>query len=221
MAAGAGRRTFFLRNDVEARAKLMKIDNDLNLPPEEWLRLLAILALAEEWGRLSEWLMELTPIAEKLRLQNMEQFYQYWDIVIVHMPELEQRMWEPLMRSLPYSSAIYQQKLLLHGKWQQWIDYQLSKASEPLSFRVSVLAPIEKHDPALLLPYYHQAVERYILLKNRADYKSAVKLLKRLAKLYKKTKNEERWETFITAFASRNSRLRALQEELRKGKLIE
>jgi hypothetical protein len=34
-------------------------------------------------------------------------------------------------------------------------------------------------------------------------------------------KNEERWETFIDAFSSRHSRLRALQEELRKGKLIE
>ena len=100
------------------------------------------------------------------------------------------------------------------------MDYQLSIGKEPLDFRVSVMQPIEKHEPELLLPFYHQAVERYILLKNRVSYKAAVKLLKRLSKLYKKIKQEERWEQFITAFASRHSRLRALQEELRKGKLI-
>lgn len=63
-------------------------------------------------------------------------------------------------------------------------------------------------------------MERHVLLKNRSGYKAAVKLLKRLAKLYKKLKREERWEEFIIVFSSRHSRLRALQEELRKGKLI-
>jgi uncharacterized Zn finger protein len=82
------------------------------------------------------------------------------------------------------------------------------------------LQPIEKDAPELLLPFYHQAVERYIAHKNRDGYKAAVKLLKRLSKIYKKMKREEPWEQFITALAVRNSRLRALQEELRKGKLI-
>ncbi|MNT90218.1 hypothetical protein D3C72_2310820 [compost metagenome] len=59
-----------------------------------------------------------------------------------------------------------------------------------------------------------------MLEKNRHSYKAAVKLMKRLAKLYKKLKREERWEEFLEVFTSRNSRLRALQEELRKGKLI-
>ncbi|MNH35848.1 hypothetical protein D3C79_965770 [compost metagenome] len=71
-----------------------------------------------------------------------------------------------------------------------------------------------------MLPFYHQAVERFVLEKNRHSYKAAVKLMKRLAKLYKKLKREERWEEFLEVFTSRNSRLRALQEELRKGKLI-
>ncbi|MBJ8193002.1 hypothetical protein JDS79_40395, partial [Bacillus cereus] len=93
-----------------------------------------------------------------------------------------------LVGMLPFAGGMYEEALLAHEKWRSWIDYQLSIRSEPLSFRLSVLQPIEKNAPELLLRFYHQAVERYVLEKNRASYKAAVKLLKRLFKLYKKMK---------------------------------
>ncbi|MNY43599.1 hypothetical protein D3C86_1785730 [compost metagenome] len=129
-------------------------------------------------------------------------------------------MWSTLSAMLPLSGGIYEDKLLDHGKWRDWMDYQLSSGKVPSDFRVSDLQPVEKHAPELLLPFYHQAAERFVLEKNRHSYKAAVKLLKRLAKLYKKMKREERWGEFLDAFTTRHSRLRALQEELRKGKLI-
>ncbi|OME82262.1 hypothetical protein BK120_16540 [Paenibacillus sp. FSL A5-0031] len=211
---------FFLQRDEEACSKLKEISSGNELRPSDLFHVLTIMTEKEQWQRLSNWLVETKPYIEKSRINALEIFYSYWDDVIEHIPDAEQLMWAPLIQSLPYASSIYEGKLLRHAKWQQWIDYQLSTGTEPLDYRVGVFAPIEKHAPELLLPFYHQAVERYVLLKNRPGYKTAVKLLKRLAKLYKKRKDEERWETFITAFASNHSRLRALQEELRKGKLI-
>ncbi len=129
-------------------------------------------------------------------------------------------MWDSLVSLLPLTRELYEKKLMETGQWQRWMDFQLSLGSDPLEFRVTDLAPIDKGAPEALLPFYHQAVERYVLLKNRDGYKTAVKLLKRLAKLYKRLKRESRWEAFFDAFVDRHSRLRALQEELRKGKLL-
>ncbi|OBZ11355.1 hypothetical protein [Bacillus sp. FJAT-26390] len=211
---------FYLKRDEEAQAYLIELNKRSAVRPEDLFPMLEMLQTGEDWQRLKGWLVAAAPLVESARLNNLKSFYQYWDGVIAHIPQAEQLMWEPLVQMLPYTNTIYEEKLLHFAKWQQWIDFQISKGSEPLDYRVGVLAPIEKETPELLLPFFHQAAERYVLLKNRHGYKMAVKLLKRLSKLYKKMKNEERWETYITAFAARNSRLRALQEELRKGKLI-
>lgn len=129
-------------------------------------------------------------------------------------------MWRTLQEMLPFSRTVYEDALAAHGRWDRWIDLQMCMGRDPLSLRVTALKPVEKEAPELLLPFYHQAVERYVLQKNRDGYKAAAKLLKRLAKLYARLKKGERWALFIAAFASRNSRLRALQEELRKGDLL-
>ncbi len=181
---------------------------------------LQALSKSGAWPRLALWLETVGPWLSSYRKGSLEPYLVYWEKTVQHLPEAEPRMWETLLRMLPYSSDIYEQSLLTHGKWQQWMDYHLSAGREPADFRVSDLQPIEKHAPELLLPFYHQAVERNVLEKNRHSYKAAVRLLKRLDKLYKKLKQEDRWELFFTAFSRRHSRLRALQEELRKGKLL-
>ncbi|AJS60908.1 SWIM zinc finger family protein [Paenibacillus sp. IHBB 10380] len=211
---------FYLGQDQQAWALLQMANKTFTIPPDHVLHFLNVLYKAEVWSRMTEWLIQTGPLLSSHRKVNLSHYLVYWEALIQHQPEAEPHMWGTLVGMLPYSSPIYQEKLLTYNKWQQWMDYQLSTGKEPLDFRVAVLQPIEKHAPELLLPFYHQAVERYILHKNRDSYKAAVKLLKRLSKLYKKMKQEARWEEFITTFAGRHSRLRALQEELRKGKLI-
>jgi uncharacterized Zn finger protein len=130
-------------------------------------------------------------------------------------------MWQSLGELLPTTYRIIEDLYYEKRQWKPWIEMQIAQGYDPFTHRVHVLQPIEKESPELLLPYYHQAVEHYIRLKNRHDYKSAVRLLKRLEKVYKKMKQPERWEAFFTRFVSRFSRLRALQEELKKGKLLE
>ncbi|HEY4392320.1 MAG TPA: SWIM zinc finger family protein [Paenibacillus sp.] len=211
---------FYLAQDGPAWELLQQANKGAIIPPGRLLHFLHVLSSTEQWPRLQDWLINIGPMLSSLREEHLNEYVACWDKVIQHFPDAEQHLWNSLVDTLPYSKNIYEEALLTHGKWQQWMDYQLSIGKEPLDFRVSVMQPIDKNAPELLLPFYHQAVERYILLKNRASYKAAVKLLKRLSKLYKRLKQEERWEQFITAFASRHSRLRALQEELRKGKLI-
>lgn len=172
-----------------------------------------------DWTRLAYWLTEL---ADVLRQQqsNVQHYALYWEQVVAQLPEAESQMWIALEKLLPVGGRIYEEKLLAYGKWQLWMDYQLSAGNDPANYKVTELQPLENNAPEMLLPFYHQAVERHMAHKNRQGYKAAVKLLKRLAKLYKKMKQEPRWNEFIEQFAGRNSRLRALQEELRKGKLI-
>lgn len=211
---------FYLSQDQEASELLKAAHRITDISPDDLFLFLAHLSETEQWPRLAAWLFEIGPLLASHRYNYMKDYSFYWETALGQAPESEQRLWDALVRMLPYSGSVYETKMIEYAKWREWMDYQLSAGREPLEFRVSELQPLEKHAPEVLLPFFHQAVERYVAQKKRSSYKSAVKLLKRLAKLYKKMKQEERWDLFLGAFANRNSRLRALQEELRKGKLV-
>ncbi|BBH22950.1 hypothetical protein Back11_42950 [Paenibacillus baekrokdamisoli] len=211
---------FYLSQDQEAWSLLQTAGSSSVIRSEDLYSFLHELSDAKAWPRLVNWLVEAGPLLSSYRKGSMQPYSVYWERAVQALPEAEPQMWKSLVLMLPYSRDIYEETLITHGRWLQWMDYHLSTGSMPHDFRVSDLQPIEKQAPELLLPFYHQAVERFILEKNRHSYKAAVKLLKRLFKLYKKMKQEDRWELFFTAFSDRHSRLRALQEELRKGKLL-
>jgi len=207
-------------DDRSARDELADGGERSSLPPAHILNIAAWMCELESWPRLLYWLVESRSLFMDRRREGMRQYFDYWEMLVEQLPEAEAPMWETLGSMLPYSRSVYNDLLIRHRRWKQWMDLQLAIGRDPLELRATSLQPIEKEAPELLLPFYHQAVERYVLAKNRAGYKSAVKLLKRLAKLYKKLKQERRWSDFIESFTARHSRLRALQEELRKGKLI-
>jgi hypothetical protein len=210
----------YLARDAEALTLIARDGSRLMLKPEHLTPLLGYLEHAEQWVRLRDWLEVSGPLLVGVRSEDLTLYGDYWASVVAQLPEAETEMWRTLQAMLPFSRTVYEDALAAHGRWDRWIDLQMCMGQDPLSFRVTVLKPVEKDAPELLLPFYHQAVERYVLQKNRDGYKAAAKLLKRLAKLYARLKKGERWEQFIVAFSSRNSRLRALQEELRKGGLL-
>ncbi|MFF2479666.1 hypothetical protein [Paenibacillus sp. NPDC058071] len=210
----------YLARDAEALALLVRDESKLILKPEHLLPLLGILERAKQWGQLCDWLVETGPLLVGFHDEDLAPYGDFWAMVAVQLPEAEPAMWRTLQDMLPFSRTIYEDALSAYGRWDRWIDLQMCIGQDPLSFHATALKPIEKEAPELLLPFYHQAVERYVLQKNREGYKAAVKLLNRLAKLYVQLKKDERWEQFIDAFVSRNSRQRALQEELRKGGLL-
>jgi hypothetical protein len=129
--------------------------------------------------------------------------------------------WVQVMESLlPRSYYYYTAYLLQTGRYRQWVDLQLANRISPLNLYTMELRAIEDHDSGLLLPLYHQAAERAVLEKNRASYKTAVRLLKKLHAIYKQLGQDDRWEHYIYRLADKFSRLRAFQEELKKGKWI-
>lgn len=211
---------FFLSDDRKAWKLLRTASESGSLPADAVLDLFSRLSRAQDWPRLAAWLTETGPLLDMRQRGVPDRYSEFWNAAVRHVPEAEPRMWEMLELTLPAASRIYEENLRSRGKWREWMDLQLSLGREPLEYRASELQELEKQAPEMLLPFYHQAVERYVLLKNRDGYKAAVKLLKRLSRLYKKLKREARWERFFSAFVERHSRLRALQEELRKGKLI-
>ena len=80
---------------------------------------------------------------------------------------------------------------------------------------------IQKEQPEVLLPILHLQVVNLIAAKNRSSYREAVRYLKKLRTIYKKAKQVDVWESYIHFISEENKRLRAFQEELKKGKLLD
>lgn len=174
---------------------------------------------AKQWEKTLVWLRYLLPTAAAANHDDFRAFCQYWQDTSRHLDSDSE--WVQVMESLLPRSYYYYTAYLLHTKrYRQWIDLQLANRISPLSLYALELRAIEEHDAELLLPLYHQAAERAVLEKNRTSYKTAVRLLKKLHGFYKQLGQEDRWEHYIYRLADKFSRLRAFQEELKKGKWI-
>jgi hypothetical protein len=170
-------------------------------------------------AELLRWLRWLKPVMATASHDDFRTFCQYWADAVKHQESDAE--WVNVMESLlPRSYYYYTAYLLQTERYQQWVDIQLANRISPLNLYAAELRAVETHDPALLLPLYHQAAERLILEKNRTSYKNALKLLKKLQGYYQKLGREHDWELYIHRLAYKYSRLRAFQEELKKGKWI-
>ncbi|MBO9609741.1 MAG: hypothetical protein J7639_27540, partial [Paenibacillaceae bacterium] len=204
----------------EAQAVVESSDMINNVSTDMLLTFLNYIAGAKNWELLTNWLAKTAPAFYERRVQELATYIRLWNEAVPHVPGAERQMWSVLEQALPDSMWIIEDLLYEQHRWKLWLELQIQQEHGPLHHKVGVLQPIEKEAPELLLPYYHQAIHRCVSLKTRHDYKQAVKLLKRLEKVYKKMKVQGRWERFLIGFAERHSRLRALQEEMKKGKLL-
>jgi len=122
---------------------------------------------------------------------------------------------------LPYSEMQYTDYLMHNQEYKRWTELQMYLYSyHPEQIDKHDLQEAHKHDPQSVLPIYHHMVLYYIELKGRSNYKLAVRYLKKLKTNYKKLKRIDEWNDYIHYIESQFIRLRALQEELRKGKLV-
>ena len=106
------------------------------------------------------------------------------------------------------------------GSFEEWADLQLGMGLRPDELDPADIRTTAKMAPSVLVPLYHQSVESWIALRNRQSYRMAVKQLKKLEKLYQSMKNKDDWSRYMNRIAVKYQRMRALQEELRKGNLI-
>src|SRR5690606_2950293 len=80
-----------------------------------------------------------------------------------------------LVALLPRSYPDYCRHLLDSGETKRWVDFHLLNGISPQHIHPADLKTVEQSDAGLLLPLYHQAVEKYIGQKNRTSYREAVK----------------------------------------------
>ncbi|WP_261303136.1 SWIM zinc finger family protein [Paenibacillus andongensis] len=173
----------------------------------------------KQWNNMLVWLRWLFASITNANHDDFRTFCQYWLDTTKYLESDSE--WVQVMESLlPRSYYYYTAYLLQTKRYRQWVDLQLANRISPLSLYGMELKAIEEHDSALLLPLYHQAAERAVLEKNRASYKTAVRLLKKLHGIYKQLGQDDRWEHYVYRLADKFSRLRAFQEELKKGKWI-
>jgi hypothetical protein len=131
--------------------------------------------------------------------------------------ELYEKM---LIATLPYSYRIYDDYLFEHQYYEKWSDLQAYIGLDIGSIASDKIKVLQKEDPHVLLPLYHQSIQGHINMKNRGNYREAVKQLKKLRTLYKKLKRQEEFQQFIDTLLDRTKRLRAFRQECERGKLI-
>ncbi|SFJ05141.1 SWIM zinc finger [Paenibacillus sp. UNC496MF] len=125
-----------------------------------------------------------------------------------------------LVSFLPYSYSALTEHWLDQRQYEKWADLQLLFGIEPDEIDVQLVREIGKAAPRVLYPLYHQAIDGAIRSRNRQGYRQAVKLMKRLEKLYKAEQQGEAWSRFVDGIVRKHQRLRALQEELWRGKIV-
>jgi hypothetical protein len=174
----------------------------------------------QEWDKLLKWVSWLAPDIKGANVLVFKDICEYCLQAIENSKHGQEFV--KLIRSwLPRSLDCYAEYLLEHDLLQEWVELNISYRGYTWdNIDKDVLRHIEAIDPAVLIPLYHQWAATLIEGKTRKSYQEAVRLLKKLRALYNKNKATREWQTFIYSLAARYPRMRALQEELRKGKLI-
>lgn len=174
----------------------------------------------EEWDRLLDWVSWLEPDIKGASEVVFATVCEYC-LQGVDNSKHRQEFIRLIRGWLPRSLDCYAEYLLEEELFQDWVELNISyRACSWDNVDKGVLRHIEAKEPDVLIPLYHQWAVRLIEEKNRKSYQAAVRLLKKLRALYNKNKASREWQTFIYSLAARYPRMRALQEELRKGKLI-
>ncbi|TDL72373.1 SWIM zinc finger family protein [Rhodococcus qingshengii] len=132
--------------------------------------------------------------------------------------ELYEKM---MLATLPYSYTEYEYMLFERKQYDKWGDLQAFMGWNFYDLPRERVKVIEKEKPEVLLGMLHQSALNEINQKNRSSYKAAVRHLKKLRTLYKKTKRVDDWQYFLDGLMEKTKRLRAFHEECKRSKLIE
>jgi hypothetical protein len=173
----------------------------------------------DRWESLKAWLNWLKPMVRDGDQDVFISYVQFWNHLHYNQP-CHEEIERLLVDFLPRSYYMFSHFLMDGKSYRQWVDVTLLLQVPADHWEPATLAVIEQEDPQSLIPLYHHDTRQLIEKRNRDSYKQAVKVLKKLRTLYNKLKEQETWQQFIIKLAHRYSRLRALQEELKKGKLI-
>ncbi len=140
------------------------------------------------------------------------------DDVAERTPSLVKELYTAL---LPFSYVSLSYFLIGRGDYADWVDLQLLVGAELADLDKAGLKTVIKEAPELALPLLHQGISALIAERNRNSYRRAVRFMKRLRTIYKKLARTEEFERWLDWALSENKRLRAFQEECKKGGLLD
>lgn len=166
------------------------------------------------------WLRGLSRLMGKESAVVVSPFLQEWLNGLETASELE--IWREIaMELLPASLADLGQHYLQQKNYQHWADLHMSLGMEPWTVDHTTYASVHREQPQALLPIYHQGIETGIESKSRVGYRDAVKLMKAVRTIYLQIGREEQWNRYYAIMMERTGRLRAFQEEVEKGRLVQ
>lgn len=173
-----------------------------------------------DWERLESWMNYIyAGLMVERKSRAFGPFLSMCRIADERQPE--NPAWEKhLISFLPNSYSALSDHWIEQQRYRQWADLQLRIGIDPDELDVQVVREVGKNAPQVLFPMYHQAIDNAIRSRNRQGYRTAVKLMKKLEKLYKTEKKQEAWDRYIGETVRKHQRLRALQEELWRGKIV-
>jgi hypothetical protein len=174
----------------------------------------------KQWDKLLRWMKWMIPYLKNGESDFLDYYFDYyWAGYAKGSGNLEHAM-DAMRQLLPYTYERYSDRLMKIGDYRNWVDLQLSMNMDPDELEASELRKVGSSQMSLLLPLYHQSIERNIEQKNRESYRTAAQYLGKLRDCYYKIKSPQLWNAYLAHIKEKYSRLRALQEELKKGKLI-
>jgi hypothetical protein len=166
------------------------------------------------------WLRGLSRLMGKESAVVVSPFLQEWLSGIEAESELE--AWrEMAIELLPASLADLGHHYLQQKAYKHWADLHMSLGMEPWTFDHTTYASVHREHPQALLPIYHQGIETGIESKSRVGYRDAVKLMKAVRTIYLQIDRQEQWNRYYDIMMERTARLRAFQEEVEKGRLVQ
>lgn len=158
------------------------------------------------------WLNQPSFLTYKSRIKKSnedekEQILQYI------IPKLQADLYRPQTESTYYQivteEGLYEEALatlLTHKKETNVITPEIEK----------LLKTVTRQQPILLLPFYHQLVERLIQRKSRVHYEEAAFYIRKLKTIYEKLNNQETYNSYILGLKQRFKTFRAFIQELKK-----
>ncbi|RLQ94774.1 SWIM zinc finger family protein [Falsibacillus albus] len=213
------------REDDQAMALLKEIGAESMPYVPFWLKWLGGLGQARRYKQLLQFSIDLIPAF----FGGFETDYNRISFTRFFLDTIDEGFLEKedsgfleklYLQLLPYSYRYYSEFLLIKKDFKKWMELEQYIGNSIEDLDKSDIKVISTEAPRLLMPMYHETIDRALEERNRQSYKKAVKHLKKLRALYRKEKKMEQWEYFMDSLLDKTKRLRAFHEECRKGKLI-
>lgn len=191
----------------------------------DWVKLAV---LAEEEGHqqgLTAILMAIKPHVRSFLFDGLYTQYRHHYVRVLSrlysLIDLTEEDWEDLFTQFGhYGLPAYSAYLVEKGMYKQWAElHQLHNS--PLYFAEECgLKEVHNAAPDFALPLYHRYALQHLEERSRTSYKQAVRVWKKMKAACKKSGQMPFWNDYMKEIQHRYKRLRALQEEIEKGKLL-